>query len=179
MHTVKPVLRGYSKRSFQDRLLPNAGQKYCRMLKESILQSFPPSLSYQCLYFSGRLRQVWLYFHFGLVTRKPVFGVSHHFIGAAVVLWINRSPCKPRAACLIPCFSCLSYETFVKWPLSKRPKNVFQDLLILNAGQNIAECSKGSIWQYFRPSLSYHLSLRLLLCIFLSGCFTQVLLYFF
>ena len=52
-----------------------------------------------------------------------------------MVLWINRSPCKPRAACLIPCFSCLSYETFVKWPLSKRPKIVFQDLLILNAGQ--------------------------------------------
>ena len=25
---------------------------------------------------------------------------------------------------------------------------------------SIAECSKGSILQYFRPSLSYHLSLR-------------------
>ena len=38
----------------------------------------------------------------------------------------------------------------------------------------IAECSKGSILQYFRPSLSYHLSLRSLLCLFLSGRFTQV-----
>ena len=43
--------------------------------------------------------------------------------------------------------------------------------------ESIAECSKGSILQYFRPSLSYHLSLRLLFCLFLSGCFTQVLLY--
>ena len=43
--------------------------------------------------------------------------------------------------------------------------------------KSIAECSKGSILQYFRPSLSYHLSLRSLFCLFLSGCFTQVLLY--
>ena len=44
--------------------------------------------------------------------------------------------------------------------------------------KSIAECSKGSILQYFRPSLLYHLSLRSLFCLFLSGCFTQVLLYF-
>ena len=35
-NTVKPVLSGHSKRrpkiDFQDRLLLNAGQKYCRML---------------------------------------------------------------------------------------------------------------------------------------------------
>ena len=31
--TVKPVLSGYSKIRFQDRLLLNAGQKYCRMLQ--------------------------------------------------------------------------------------------------------------------------------------------------
>ena len=43
--------------------------------------------------------------------------------------------------------------------------------------KSIAECSKGSILQYFRPSLSYHLSLRSLFYIFLSGRFTQVLLY--
>ena len=37
-HTVKPVLSGHSKRrqkiGFQDPLLLNAGQKYCRMLRE-------------------------------------------------------------------------------------------------------------------------------------------------
>ena len=53
---------------FQDRLLLNAGQKYCRMLQESILQYFPPSLSYRlslrplfCLFLSGCLRRVLLY----------------------------------------------------------------------------------------------------------------------
>ena len=42
--------------------------------------------------------------------------------------------------------------------------------------KSIAECSNGSILQYFRPSLSYNLSLRSLFCLFLSGHFTQVLL---
>ena len=49
-YTVKPVLSGHSKTrpkiGFQDQLLLNAGQKYCRMLKGSILQYFGPSLSY-------------------------------------------------------------------------------------------------------------------------------------
>ena len=72
MDTVKPVLSGQSKRRpkivFQYRLSLNAGQKYCRMLQESILQCFRPSLSYHlplihliCLFLSGRLRQVLLY----------------------------------------------------------------------------------------------------------------------
>ena len=38
----------------------------------------------------------------------------------------------------------------------------------------IAECSKGSILQYFGPSLSYHLSLRSLFGLYSSGPFTQV-----
>ena len=42
--------------------------------------------------------------------------------------------------------------------------------------KSIAECSKGSILQYFRPSLSYHMSLRSLFCLFLSGRLKQVLL---
>ena len=37
---------------------------------------------------------------------------------------------------------------------------------------------KGSILQYFLPSLSYHLSLRAFFCLFLSGRLRQVLLYF-
>ena len=61
-------------------------------------------------------------------------------------------------------------KTCVRQPLSKRPKIGFQDQLWLNAGQR-------SILQYFWHSLSYHLSLRSLFCLFLSGCFTQVLLY--
>ena len=43
--------------------------------------------------------------------------------------------------------------------------------------KSIAECSKGSILQYFRPSLSYNLSLRALFCLFFGGHLRQVLLY--
>ena len=39
----------------------------------------------------------------------------------------------------------------------------FTSLMHVNS---IAECSKGSILQYFRPSLSYRLSLRSFLSIF-------------
>ena len=57
-----------TKTDFLDRLSLNAGEKYCRMLQESILQYFQPSLSYRlslrplfCLFLSGRLSQVLLY----------------------------------------------------------------------------------------------------------------------
>ena len=71
-NTVKLVLSGHSKRKpkigFQDRLSLHAGQKYCRMLQESILQYFRPSSSYHlslrplfCLFLSGCLKQVFLY----------------------------------------------------------------------------------------------------------------------
>ena len=43
--------------------------------------------------------------------------------------------------------------------------------------KSIAECSKGGILQNVRPSLSYHLSLISVFCLFLSYRFTQVLLY--
>ena len=43
--------------------------------------------------------------------------------------------------------------------------------------KSITECSMSSILQFFRPSLSYHLSLISLFCLFLNGRFTQVLLY--
>ena len=45
--------------------------------------------------------------------------------------------------------------------------------------KSIAEWSLWSILQYFRPSLSYHLSLRSLFCLFLSRCLRRVLLYMF
>ena len=64
--TVKPVLK--TKICFQEIFLLNAGQKHCRMITESILQYFRPSLSYHlslrplfCLFLSSRLRQVLLY----------------------------------------------------------------------------------------------------------------------
>ena len=67
--------------------------------------------------------------------------------------------------------------TCVKRPLSKIPKIGFQDRLLLNARQKYRKMLQESILQYFRPSLSYHLSARPLFCLFLSGRLRQVLLY--
>ena len=67
-------------------------------------------------------------------------------------------------------------KTCVKRPLSKRSKIVFKTNYRLMQVKSIAECSKGSIQQYFRPSLSYHLSLKSSFSLFLRGRFTQVLL---
>ena len=60
-------------------------------------------------------------------------------------------------------------KTCLRRPLKKETKVGFQYRLSLNAGQKY-----GSILQYFRPSLSYHLSLRYLFCLFLSGRLRQV-----
>ena len=58
----------------------------------------------------------------------------------------------------------------------KKTRIGFQDLLSLNAGQKYCRMLQESVLQYFRPSVSYHLSLRLLFCLFLSGRCRQVLL---
>ena len=58
----------------------------------------------------------------------------------------------------------------------RRPKLVSKTNYRLMQVKSIAECSKRSILQYFRPSLSYHLYLSPLFCLFLSGCLRQVLL---
>ena len=59
----------------------------------------------------------------------------------------------------------------------RRQKFVFKTDYCLMLVKSIAECSKGSILQYFQPSLSYHLSLRPSFCLFFSGRLRQVLLY--
>ena len=61
----------------------------------------------------------------------------------------------------------------------RRPKLVFNTNYHLMQVKSIEECSKRSILQYFRPALSYHLSLRSLFCLFLSSRLRQVLLYCF
>ena len=68
-------------------------------------------------------------------------------------------------------------KTCLKRPLKKNTKLVCKTDYHLMQVKSIAECSKGSILQYFRSSLSYHLSLRYLFCLFLSGRLRQVLLY--
>ena len=72
------------------------------------------------------------------------------------------------------------YNNTVKPVLSghlKKTKMVSKTGYCLMQVKSIAECSKGSILQYFRPSLSYHLPLRPLFCLFLSGGLRQVLPY--
>ena len=59
-----------------------------------------------------------------------------------------------------------------------RPKLFFKTDYRLMQVKSIAECSKGSILQYFQPSLSYHLSFRSLFCLFMSDRLRQVLPYF-
>ena len=78
----------------------------------------------------------------------------------------------------IPKIQLLYYsKTCLKRTLKKRPIIGFQDRSSLNAGQKYCRMLSWSILQYFRPSLSYRLSLRPLFCLFLSGCLRQVLLY--
>ena len=69
------------------------------------------------------------------------------------------------------------FKTCVKRSLSKIQKLVSNTNYRLKQVKRFAECSKGSNLQYFRPSLSCHLSLRSLFCLFLSGRLSQVLLY--
>ena len=85
----KRPLKKNTKIDFQDRLSLNAGQKYCRMLQESILQYFQPSLSYHlpyrplfCLFLSGLLRQVLLYFCLKAchMTFTHLFHIIFHII---------------------------------------------------------------------------------------------------
>ena len=51
-------------------------------------------------------------------------------------------------------------KTCLKGPLKNDQKLFFKTDYRLLQVKRIVECSKGSILQYFRPSLSYHLSLR-------------------
>ena len=60
-------------------------------------------------------------------------------------------------------------KTCLKGHYQKDQRMVFNTSYRLMQVKSIAECSKGSILQYFRPSLSYHLSLRSLFCLLLSG----------
>ena len=68
-------------------------------------------------------------------------------------------------------------KTCVKRPLSKRRKFGFQDQLLFNAGQKgLQNAPRETFLQYLRPLSCYHLSLRSLFCLLMSGCFTQGLL---
>ena len=65
-------------------------------------------------------------------------------------------------------------KTCVKRPLSKY-QNWFPRPIIAECRSKVLQnAPRGAICKYFRPSISYHLSLRSFFCPFLSGRFTQV-----
>ena len=68
-----------------------------------------------------------------------------------------------------------------KMAILKKTENWFSRPIIASCGSNVLHnAPRGAFCNtLIRPSLSYLLSLRFLFCIFLSGRFTQVLLYYF
>ena len=107
--------------------------------------------------------------------------IKHAIVSSSAIYIIEQ--------CLNPSIICLKIFYITVNPVlsghCQRTKIVFNTNYGLIKVTSIAECSKwsilqnaprGSILQYFRPSLSYHLSLRYLFCLFLSGCLRQVLM---
>ena len=70
-------------------------------------------------------------------------------------------------------------KTCLKQPLKTPQKLVFKTYYRLMQVKSIAECSKRAFLQYFGHALSYHLSLRSLFFLFLSGRFRQFCLFLF
>ena len=66
-------------------------------------------------------------------------------------------------------------KTCLKRPLKMKTKTWFSRQILAKCRSKVLQ--KESILQYFRPSLSYNLSLRPLFCLFLSDHLRQVLLY--
>ena len=102
---------------------------------------------------------------------KSALTVQHSWLYR---VWHNISACTHI---LISAFYCLSVVNTVK-PALKEDQIGLQDRISLNAGQKYCRMLQGSIMQYFWPSLSYHLSLLSLFCLFLSDRLRQVLLYY-
>ena len=67
-------------------------------------------------------------------------------------------------------------KTCVKWPLSKRPKVVFQDQLLLYAGQKYCRMLQGVHSAILLTFMTLPLVIKIFVLLFLSGRFTQVLL---
>ena len=74
--------------------------------------------------------------------------------------------CLLITTCIGLLFSVYTVKPVLSGHTKRRPKLVFKTDYRLMQVKSIAECSKGSILQYFRHSLSYHLSLRSLFCLF-------------
>ena len=75
--------------------------------------------------------------------------------------------------------SCITVKPVLSGHSKRRLKLVFKTDYRLwnNAGQKYCRMLQVEHLQFFLPSLSYHLSLRSLFCLFLSGRLRQVILY--
>ena len=72
---------------------------------------------------------------------------------------------------------CAYSKTFVKRPLSKRPKISFQDQLSHNAGQKYCRMLQGEHSAILKTCIKLPFVIKIHVLSILSGCFTQVLLY--
>ena len=68
-------------------------------------------------------------------------------------------------------------KTCIKRPFSKRPKIGFQDQLSLNAGQKYCRMLQEEHSAIISTFIKLPFVTKSLFCLFLSGCFTQVILY--
>ena len=90
----------------------------------------------------------------GYLTESPDIGAKSHAILAVHIATLLRSDYRIARLLFVFAYS----KTCVKQPMSKRQHIDFQDPLSLHTGQKYCRMLKESILQYFRPSLSYHLS---------------------
>ena len=86
------------------------------------------------------------------------------------------------AACPCDKYQLLCFGPYIVKPVlsghsKRRPKTGFKNPLSLNAVQKYCRMLQENTLQYCQPALSYHLSLRPLFCLFLSGRLRQVSLY--
>ena len=89
------------------------------------------------------------------------------------VIKVSRYNVKLRSQSNILLYS----KTCLKRPLKEITKIGFQDQLSLNAGEKYCRMLQWEHSAIFQPSLSYHLSLRSMFCLFLSDRLRQVLQY--
>ena len=68
-------------------------------------------------------------------------------------------------------------KTCVKRPLSKIQQIDFQDQLSLNADQKYCKMLQGEHSDILSTFIKLPFVIKIFVCLFVSGCFTQVLLY--
>ena len=132
-------------------------------------------MHFNCSTILGNVHEIYTK-QFGSILNYDMHNIAHNHVSPAFH-WDKRSNIWLEPLSSIILCICRYSKTCLKWPLKKKTKIGFQDRLSLNAGQKYCRMLSWSILQYFRPSLSYHLTLRPLFCLFLSGRLRQVLLY--